>query len=67
MIRYKSQARARQVLAALEQWMAEVGLDLDPDKTRIAITGGRLLAPAREVGRRSHLIMWHARNGPRRS
>ena len=31
----KSQARARQVLAALEQRMKEVGLELHPDKTRI--------------------------------
>lgn len=35
LIHCKSQARARQVLAALEQRMTEVGLDLHPDKTRI--------------------------------
>jgi group II intron reverse transcriptase/maturase len=34
-IHCKSQARARQVLAALEQRMAETGLELHPDKTRI--------------------------------
>jgi group II intron reverse transcriptase/maturase len=34
-IHCKSHARARQVLAALEQRMAEVGLELHPDKTRI--------------------------------
>ena len=34
-IHCKSQARARQVLAALEERMAEVGLRLHPDKTRI--------------------------------
>ena len=34
-IHCKSQARARQVLAALEQRMGEVGLELHPDKTRI--------------------------------
>ena len=34
-IHCKSQARARQVLAALEQRMGEVGLRLHPDKTRI--------------------------------
>ena len=35
LIHCKSQARARQVLAALEHRMTEVGLDLHPDKTRI--------------------------------
>ena len=35
LIHCKSQARARQVLAALEQRMTDVGLDLHPDKTRI--------------------------------
>jgi RNA-directed DNA polymerase len=35
LIHCKSQARARQVLAALEQRMTEVGLELHPDKTRI--------------------------------
>jgi RNA-directed DNA polymerase len=35
LIHCKSQARARQVLAALEQRMREVGLELHPDKTRI--------------------------------
>ena len=35
LIHCKSQARARQVLASLEQRMKEVGLDLHPDKTRI--------------------------------
>ena len=35
LIHCKSQARARQVLAALEQRMTEVGLDLHPDKTQI--------------------------------
>ena len=35
LIHCKSEARARQVLAALEQRMREVGLELHPDKTRI--------------------------------
>ena len=35
LIHCKSQARARQVLAALEQRMTDVGLELHPDKTRI--------------------------------
>ena len=35
LVHCKSQARARQVLAALEQRMTEVGLELHPDKTRI--------------------------------
>jgi group II intron reverse transcriptase/maturase len=35
LVHCKSQARARQVLAALEQRMAEVGLELHPGKTRI--------------------------------
>jgi RNA-directed DNA polymerase len=35
LIHCKTQARACQVLAALEQRMKEVGLDLHPDKTRI--------------------------------
>ena len=35
LIHCKSQARARQVLAALEQRMKDVGLELHPDKTRI--------------------------------
>jgi RNA-directed DNA polymerase len=35
LIHCKSQARARQVLAALEQRMRDVGLELHPDKTRI--------------------------------
>jgi RNA-directed DNA polymerase len=35
LIHCKSQARARRVLAALEQRMKEVGLELHPDKTRI--------------------------------
>jgi retron-type reverse transcriptase len=35
LVHCKSQARARRVLAALEQRMKEVGLELHPDKTRI--------------------------------
>ena len=35
LIHCKSQARARQVLAALEQRMRDVGLEVHPDKTRI--------------------------------
>jgi Reverse transcriptase (RNA-dependent DNA polymerase) len=35
LIHCKSQARARQVLAALGQRMRDVGLELHPDKTRI--------------------------------
>ena len=35
LIHCKSQARARQVMAALEQRMTDAGLELHPDKTRI--------------------------------
>jgi RNA-directed DNA polymerase len=35
LVHCKSQARARRVLAALEQRMRDVGLELHPDKTRI--------------------------------
>ena len=36
LVHCKSEARARKVLAALEQRMRDVGLELHPDKTRIA-------------------------------